>query len=274
MYDSQLGSWTSVDPLAENHYESSPYMFCGGDPINRVDYFGLDYWYTNDSIQIQQFMNSYDIGMNPDLSDWSKKTDSEFMANLYYNDKTNTAWYSHGIEENGEFVLISKKMENVRSSIFGSAFGNGSNTVGGVATAFQKEHANSRIGTNGIFYIGADGKRPFYGNQYVSTYSMKKIGNRVSRGLNVISFGCGVYDFCQGVQADGNTIGYNTIRAVVTDVGTWAGSYAGALAGAKFGGSIGCLAPPWGPILGGVIGGVVGGIGANLLIDEFYLNLE
>lgn len=276
MYDSQLGSWTSVDPLAENHYESSPYMFCGGDPINRVDYFGLDYWYTNDSIQIQQFMNSYNSGMVADMTGWSKSTDSEFCASMYYNDKTNTAWYTHGGEENGEFVLTSRKMENVSGSIWGTAVGNGGNAVGGVATAFQKEHANSRISSNGHFYMGMDGKRPFYGNQYVSTYSMKTIGNRVSRGLGFISFGSGIYDFYQGVQADGNTVGYNAIRAVVTDVGGYVGSNYGTLAGiwlgTKCGASFGCCTPPWGPIIGGAIGGIAGGIGANWLIDECYLN--
>lgn len=60
---------------------------------------------------------------------------------------------------------------------------------------------------------------------------------------------------------------------MVTDAGTWV-SYAGALGGVKYGASIGCCAPPWEPIIGGAIGGIVGGIGANWLIDEFYLNWE
>jgi len=36
--------FTSVDPLAEKHYNESPYIYCGNNPINRVDPDGMD-WY-------------------------------------------------------------------------------------------------------------------------------------------------------------------------------------------------------------------------------------
>ena len=29
--------WTSVDPLAEKYYSTSPYAYCAGDPVNKVD---------------------------------------------------------------------------------------------------------------------------------------------------------------------------------------------------------------------------------------------
>jgi len=34
--------WTSVDPLAENHYDVSPYAYCMNNPINNIDPLGLD----------------------------------------------------------------------------------------------------------------------------------------------------------------------------------------------------------------------------------------
>lgn len=37
MYDTRLGRWTSQDPLAEKYYSISPYAYCAGDPVNRVD---------------------------------------------------------------------------------------------------------------------------------------------------------------------------------------------------------------------------------------------
>jgi len=35
-------SFTSVDPLAENHYDVSPYAYCMNNPINNIDPLGLD----------------------------------------------------------------------------------------------------------------------------------------------------------------------------------------------------------------------------------------
>lgn len=38
--------WTSVDPLAEKHYPFTPYSYCAGDPVNRIDPDGRDDYYT------------------------------------------------------------------------------------------------------------------------------------------------------------------------------------------------------------------------------------
>ena len=35
--------WTSVDPLAEKYYPYSPYNYCAGDPVNKIDPDGRDY---------------------------------------------------------------------------------------------------------------------------------------------------------------------------------------------------------------------------------------
>ena len=43
-YDSVLGIWTIQDPLVEKYYPISPYVYCGNNPINRVDPDGCD-WY-------------------------------------------------------------------------------------------------------------------------------------------------------------------------------------------------------------------------------------
>ena len=43
-YDAALGIFTTVDPSAENYYPTSPYAYCGGDPVNRIDPTGAD-WY-------------------------------------------------------------------------------------------------------------------------------------------------------------------------------------------------------------------------------------
>jgi hypothetical protein len=56
-YDPQIGRWHVQDPLAENHYDLSSYGYVGGNPINRIDILGLD-WFHNDSLGYQWFDSS------------------------------------------------------------------------------------------------------------------------------------------------------------------------------------------------------------------------
>ena len=47
-YDSRLGRWWSVDPKWSEYPSVSPYVFCNGNPINRVDPKGsADDWIYN-----------------------------------------------------------------------------------------------------------------------------------------------------------------------------------------------------------------------------------
>lgn len=43
-YNSILGRWDRMDPMAEKYYNVSPYAYCGNDPVNRFDPDGRD-WY-------------------------------------------------------------------------------------------------------------------------------------------------------------------------------------------------------------------------------------
>ena len=45
-----MPGFTTPDPLAETHTWESPYAYCGGDPVNRMDPTGLE-WNTNDDGQ-------------------------------------------------------------------------------------------------------------------------------------------------------------------------------------------------------------------------------
>lgn len=38
--------FTTIDPHAESYYHLSPYSYCGGNPVNRIDPTGKD-WYQN-----------------------------------------------------------------------------------------------------------------------------------------------------------------------------------------------------------------------------------
>ena len=42
-YDPALGRFTTVDPSSESYYNSSPYAYCGNEPVGRVDPDGKDW---------------------------------------------------------------------------------------------------------------------------------------------------------------------------------------------------------------------------------------
>lgn len=40
--DAAIGRWHVMDPLCEKYYDVSPYAYCAGDPVGRIDYDGKD----------------------------------------------------------------------------------------------------------------------------------------------------------------------------------------------------------------------------------------
>ena len=110
-------SWDRMDPLCEMYYSTSPYSYCGGNPVNRIDPTGMDYWYTNNPDEIRNFMNSNYRAQSYDLSNWHRTSDVDFLANLHYNDQTNKYYYSYGTVKGGEFVCNCKTFDGYSPSI-------------------------------------------------------------------------------------------------------------------------------------------------------------
>ena len=69
-YDATLGRWFVVDPLAEKYYSSSPFVYCGNNPINYIDFNGMSYdGYTIDENGLMERVNDeghnlYDVIYN------------------------------------------------------------------------------------------------------------------------------------------------------------------------------------------------------------------
>ena len=111
-YNPVTGRWDRMDPHCESYYNASPYVYCGNNPSNMVDYDGCDYWSTNDPEQIRAFINALGSGQNQfDFSGWSHATDAEFGANLTYNDETHKFYTSYAEVKNGELVVTGKSFD-------------------------------------------------------------------------------------------------------------------------------------------------------------------
>lgn len=111
MYDTELGRWFGMDPECEGHVSESPYAFCGGNALSRVDADGRDYWSTTNPAEIRRFLNSlrWDY-RNPlehfDFGGWEHETDRDFLNGLTFNDRTRRFMFDYGALVNREASRI------------------------------------------------------------------------------------------------------------------------------------------------------------------------
>ena len=122
IYDPKIGMFISVDPQAGSYPGTYPYTYCGGDPVNRVDPTGEDYWSTSNPNVIYEFWKHYNENkgiIGYDFDGWYQMSDKEFLAAyeaygeqaLTYNDQTSTLYYSKGKVENGQVVIYGKNIK-------------------------------------------------------------------------------------------------------------------------------------------------------------------
>lgn len=116
IYDSKIGMFISVDPQAGSYPGTYPYTYCGGDPMNRVDPTGEDYWSTSDPNAIYEFWKHYNENKGISgygFDGWYQMSNKEFLAAyeaygadaLTYNDQTATLYSYEGRVENGQVVI-------------------------------------------------------------------------------------------------------------------------------------------------------------------------
>ena len=122
IYDSKIGMFISVDPQAGSYPGTYPYTYCGGDPMNRVDPTGEDYWSTSDPNAIYEFWKHYNENKGISgygFDGWYQMSNKEFLAAyeaygadaLTYNDQTATLYSYEGKVENGQVVIYGRKIE-------------------------------------------------------------------------------------------------------------------------------------------------------------------
>jgi len=154
------------------------------------------------------------------------------------------------------------------------------------AKSSEKYAQNTTFGSNYKFYFRSHDQRPFYGNQFVKTFSIKSWGGKVGKVTGWIGLGVNACDIGNGFIADiqyyDNNNYYNTARAsanaVGGAVGGWAGFCAWGSIGAKFGFGVGAIGGGVGAIpcslIGGTIFGIIGAVGGSYLgasiVDNLY----
>lgn len=96
----------------------TPYLYCGGNPINNIDPWGMDYWSTNNPNEITRFLETINsnstFGGNFlesfSFSSWNHSTDGDFLGNLTFNDETNMFYSSYGMVEDGIATRVGVSM--------------------------------------------------------------------------------------------------------------------------------------------------------------------
>jgi len=74
--DNVVARFTTPDPLAESHYEESPYVYCGNDPVNQVDPLGLD-WYYNQEGEFPKYITGHEENKNYKYHDKTRMLESD-----------------------------------------------------------------------------------------------------------------------------------------------------------------------------------------------------
>lgn len=92
-YDMTLSRWHSMDPLSEKYYSKSPYMYCSGNPVNRIDPDGMDDYRYDDKSGTFHLMKQTD-------------DNSDRVLGYHLNNQTgeyeqNTKWYQTKIRMDG-----------------------------------------------------------------------------------------------------------------------------------------------------------------------------
>ena len=227
-YDAALGRWFAADPLSEKYYADSPYIYCGSNPVNRIDLFGMDYWSTSNPDEISRFwswMSQSDgngIGSYSFITDsWNRMTDKEFLEAyerygqqaLTYNDQTNKLYSSYVTYENGEIVVngVSVNCDIVLGNQEHTMnFNELIPTLGTSSEAISELFYSKRYGT----WLGKDGKlhdMTTKGNQYLG--GKNKYAKKWSKRFKYLSkhiTGYSVYstwdDYSKGQNSFGGAV--------------------------------------------------------------------
>ncbi|MBR6414739.1 MAG: hypothetical protein IKS22_01355 [Bacteroidales bacterium] len=82
LYDPRTAAWLSQDPMAEKYYGTSPYAYCAGNPVNRIDPYGNEWEEKGNVISVS--LNLYSDGIKGEQLELFKCTISKMFNDMIY----------------------------------------------------------------------------------------------------------------------------------------------------------------------------------------------
>jgi len=79
-YDATLGRWFVVDPLAEKYFSSSPFVYCGNNPINRIDPTGMKWEDTEEAERLKKKVAKKKQSLERKLAKKQSKLESKGLS--------------------------------------------------------------------------------------------------------------------------------------------------------------------------------------------------
>lgn len=107
--DAAVPGFTSIDPLAERHFGETPYSYCAGDPINRIDPLGLDWYQTRDGKSLI-YVRDYN---KPEYK-YNNKDYFRMGSSIIFNDQYGHKWYGDNM---GYLSILLDEVEVVAPQI-------------------------------------------------------------------------------------------------------------------------------------------------------------
>ncbi len=98
-YDAVLGRFTTMDPSSESYYSTSPYAYCGNNPVNRIDPTGTDWYRVKSSEEKWEYVWDSDIHSQSELD--KLKNDATYLGKTYI-DENKTYYSLFGSKVNAE----------------------------------------------------------------------------------------------------------------------------------------------------------------------------
>ena len=154
-YNPVVGRWDRMDPLCEKYYGVSPYAYCHGDPINKIDPDGLDDYYTQNGVFIRsddKKTNYVYVGKNQLMIKGKPITGKDFQnkASTIYAESS----IGYGIADYKEMCAIASV--HLRNN---KAFGQESELAKSFrATALDKQNKNMQMANAALINALQGGK--------------------------------------------------------------------------------------------------------------------
>ena len=181
-YDSNIGGWSTMDPLAEKYYNVSPYVYCNNNPVLYVDPNGMD-WYLFDN-ETQRYTGSQEMeGVHRMVV---SSTDSDGNTTYRFYDFNDPSADARSIK-NGEI----NRMEYLADDAVEMLIDNSGVKTEKARSSKWSYAANNAKGFMDYGHSSTLGKQTFYIREGIA-YNVGDIGNYLcGRGMAELGFGLG-----------------------------------------------------------------------------------